>query len=220
MVNMITNAVTKEVSRTLSAQPTERAAFESRRERVTKKLANIVEAVENGISFPSLHTQIATRETELRQIDDELAVLRQPVDADITVIPTWVRHQLQDLVGLLAENPKRARAELQRLNIKFTVTPVRTEGKPFLRVEGSGDLYALCGIRDLPTTARASAQPSLPPDRSTRARSHPRSESDRKPSRRDGSTRGPRASLGCDKATDFLFEQHRDPQELNPLVHL
>ena len=84
---------------------------------------------------------------------------------DIQVVPIWVKQQLSNLAGLLADNPQRAKAELQRLNVRFTVIPIRDEGKPFLRVEGTGDLDALCGVRNLPSRARSKAQeqPSHPP---------------------------------------------------------
>ena len=164
MVKSITKAVTAEVKRALSTSPSERKQLEAKRNRVAKKLTNLVEAVERGTNMPSLTEQIGRREAELREIDDALSDLAHPPDVDIRVIPTWVREQLTDLAGLLAENPQRAKAELERLNVRFTVTPIRDEGKPFLRVEGTGDLDALCGIRDLPSTARSKTpKPPSPP---------------------------------------------------------
>lgn len=179
MVKTITEAVTAEVKKALATRPSEQQRLEAERHIVAKKLANLVTAVENRISMPSLIEQITKREAELREIDEELAALAHPPDVDITVIPTWVRPQLTDLSGLLAENPQRAKAELQRLNVRFTVIPIRDEGKPFLRVEGTGDLDALCGVRNLPSRARSKAQeqPSHPPYResvSIGSRSRPR----------------------------------------------
>ena len=162
MVKTITDAVAAEVTKGLHAQPSERAVLETRREATEKKLANLVEAIENGVALPSVAQTIATRESELRQINDDLAARAQSVDVDVAVIPTWVRQQLQDLSGLLAENPVRAKAELHRLNMHFTVTPVRDEGKPFLRVEATGDLAELCGIRDLPSARSKKALRLLP----------------------------------------------------------
>ena len=155
MVKTITRAVTTGVKRAVAQSPSEQQRLEAKRNTVAKKLTNLVEAVERGTSMPSLTEQIGRREAELREIDDELVELAHPPNVDIRVIPTWVREQLTDLAGLLTENPQRAKAELQRLNVRFTVTPIRDEGKPFLRVEGTGDLEALCGIRDLPSTARS-----------------------------------------------------------------
>ena len=171
MLDEITAAVTAEVSKALNTQPAERKALEKRRETVAKKLTNLVSAIENGIAMPAVSEQMGKREAELRGIDEELAGLEQPTNVDITVIPTWVRQQLQDLSGLLAENPERAKAELQRLDMRFVVAPVRNEGKPFLRVEATGDLDALCGVRHLPSTARTKA---LPYPLSTRGQLRPR----------------------------------------------
>jgi hypothetical protein len=177
MLKRITEAVTAQVSQALNAHPSEREALQTRRDAVAKKLVRLVASIEHGTEGPTITEQIATREAELRQLDDDLAEGNQAPDVDIAVIPTWVRQQLQDLSGLLADNPERAKAELQRLNMRFTVSPVRDEGRPFLRVEGTGDLAALCGARDLPTTARSTAQPiaytPLPHHLTARARSLP-----------------------------------------------
>ena len=162
MIETITTAVTAEVTKALTTTPSARASLQARRDAINSKLANLVQAIESGITLPAVSEQIATRETELRQIEDDLARLDEPVTLDVAVIPTWVRQQLQDLSGLLADNPQRAKAELTRLNVRFTVTPVRDEGRPFFRVEGTGDLEALCGIRNLPSVARANPKTPVP----------------------------------------------------------
>ena len=171
MLTQITQSVTAEVSKALTTAPAQRNGLRTRRDTIAKKIANLVEAVESGIGSPAISKQVAMRETELRQIEDDLAALERAPDVDVTVIPTWVRQQLQDLSGLLADNPQRAKAEFRRLNMQFTVTPVRDEEKPFLRVEGSGDLDALCGPRNLPSTTRSKAQETPPHHFSIRARS-------------------------------------------------
>ena len=211
MVKTITKAVTAEIKLALATSPSERKRLEAKRNTVGKKLANLVEAIEHGINMPSLTEQIAKREAELRAIDDDLAELAHPPDVDIAVIPTWVRQQLKDLSGLLAENPQRAKAELQRLNVRFTVTPVRDEGKPFLRVEGTGDLDALCGIRNLPSTARSKAltTPSPPLYReavSIGSRSRPRS------------ARGNEPIAGAHRARDGALGEQSDWSSICPLA--
>lgn len=169
MVRHITAAVTREVSRALTTQPAARKALETTRRTTVAKLDRLVAAIESGTSLTSITEQIAKRETELRQIENDLAKLEQTSDVDITVIPTWVQQQLLDLAGLLSDNPQRTKAELQRLGVGFTVTPVRDEGRPFLRVTGTGDLEALCATRDLPSTARRDTTKIKPPVRTAGA---------------------------------------------------
>ena len=161
MLRTITKAVSAEVSKALSSTPSQQKALRTRRDGVERKLTNLVQAIEHGIALPAVREQITKREAELRQIDDDLAALQRPAPVDLAVIPTWVRQQLEDLSGLLGDSPERAKAELHRLNIQFTVTPVRDEGRPFLRVEGTGDLEALSGIRNLPSPARSKAETPL-----------------------------------------------------------
>ena len=172
MVKTITDAVTDGVRTALTAGPSTRKALEARRDVVTKKVTHLVQAIEHGIALPAVSEQLAKRQAELREIEEELAALVHAPDLNLAVIPTWVRQQLEDLSGLLADNPERAKAELQALNVRFTVLPIRDEGKPFLRVEGTGDLDALCGTRNLPSTARSK---SPTPPFTTRDRFRPRS---------------------------------------------
>ena len=174
MITSITDAVTEEVKKTLSTQPSELKRLQAKRQTVATKLTNLVQALERGLGPQSVVNQIAAREAERRDLDEKIPALAEPLDVDIRIIPTWVEQQLTNLSGLLAENPERAKAELQRLNVRFTVTPVTDEGRPFLRVEGTGDLDGLCGVRNLPSTARTKTQSSLPHPLSINARSLPR----------------------------------------------
>ena len=73
MLQRITDAVSAEVSRALSARPSERTALRTRRAAVATKLARLVTALEDGSAGPTLTAQLATREAELRQLDDESA---------------------------------------------------------------------------------------------------------------------------------------------------
>ena len=158
----MTKSVTTEVMKALSTAPSDRKKLQQRRDDVEKKLANLVAAIEHGIALPKVHEQVATRQAELRQIDEQLEILERPADVDISVIPTWVEQQVRDLSGLLADSPQRAKDEFQRLNMRFTVTPIRDKERPFLRVEGTGDLDSLCGIKNLPSTTRSKPQPPRP----------------------------------------------------------
>ena len=168
MVQSITDAVTDGVRTALTTGPSTRKTLEARRDAVTTKVARLIKAVEHGSPLPVLTEQLARRQTELQVVEDELVALAHAPDLNLAVIPTWVRHQLHDLSGLLAENPERAKAELQRLNVRFTASPVRDQGKAFLRVEGTGDLDALCGTRNLPSTARSKPPASPTPPFTTR----------------------------------------------------
>ena len=105
----------------MSTAPSDRKKLEKRRNDVERKLANLVAAIENGIALPQVHEQVAKRQAELRQIDEELETLERPADVNISVIPTWVEQQVRDLSGLLAESPQRAKDEFQRLNMEVTI---------------------------------------------------------------------------------------------------
>ena len=178
-VDEITKAVTNDVQARLNQEPARRVALSSQRAAVARKLDSLLAAAEDGIPFASLKARIGEPEAEIRQIDEELAGLGEQSTVDRRVFPTWVQQQLTDLAGLLHDAPQRAKAELKRLDVCFTLHPIRDEGKPFLRAEGTGDLDALCRTRDLPSTARSRAQMPESPHLSIGSRSLLRSGSER-----------------------------------------
>ena len=127
-----------------------------------------MKAIEDGAAAALVTEAMHQREAELREVEEELAALTDAPKVDIEVIPTWVRQQLEDLSDLLLDDEDaalRTKAELHRLNVQFTLSPIRDQGRPFLRVEGTGDLDALCGIRNLPGTSRKPPKtaPTPPP---------------------------------------------------------
>ena len=69
MVRMITDAVTAEVSRMLTSKPAKRDTIRARRDATARKLANLIEVIESGMTVPTVTEQIAKREAELRQLD-------------------------------------------------------------------------------------------------------------------------------------------------------
>ena len=154
-VEAITDAVTQEVRRALTQHPHRHAALKKRRETVARKLDSLLAAVEDGgVPLGSLRARISERDVELRGIDADLVTHVNVTPVDVTVIPTWVRRQLENLNGLLKDAPLRAKAEFQRLQVQFVLTPVLNDGRPFLRAVGTGDLSALCRVTDLPRSNR------------------------------------------------------------------
>ena len=153
-VAYITTAVSTAVQKSLVERPQAREQLLAERDRVTRKLENLVRAVEDGVALSALQEAITARQADLRRIDDDLARLDDPPPVTLAVIPTWIRDQLQDCAGLLGDAPERAKAEFRRLDMRFTLSPIRDEGRPFLRAEGIGNLDALCGTRDLYLPAR------------------------------------------------------------------
>jgi hypothetical protein len=58
-------------------------------------------------------------------------------------MPAWVRQQLDDLVGLLTENPERTKAEFQRLGMRVTMMPTLSEnGRSYYRADVVNSLPA------------------------------------------------------------------------------
>lgn len=71
-------------------------------------------------------------------------------------MPSWVKQQLADAAGVVAEVPERAKLEFQRLGIGFVLHPVYDEGPAFLRAVGSGEFEHLVRNAHFPTSAASS----------------------------------------------------------------
>jgi hypothetical protein len=80
----------------------------------------------------------------VQRLQGELEGLNEPLEQKLAVMPTWVRQQLEDAVGLLSDTPERTKAEFRRLGLLFVLHPIEAEGgRPFLRAEGTTDLAHL-----------------------------------------------------------------------------
>ena len=80
----------------------------------------------------------------------------EPLDQRLAVMPSWVKQQLADAAGVVAEVPERAKLEFQRLGIGFVLHPVYDEGPAFLRAVGSGEFEHLVRNAHFPTSAASS----------------------------------------------------------------
>jgi hypothetical protein len=105
-----------------------------------QRLRNLLATVENGAGTMTIFQAIKDREAEMRGLDAQLAALDEPLDQRLAVIPSWVKAQLADLAGLLREGPEHAKAEFQKLGLRYAITPIHDgPHRIYLRAEGSGD---------------------------------------------------------------------------------
>jgi hypothetical protein len=59
-------------------------------------------------------------------------------------MPSWVRQQLEDIVGLLTDRTDRTKAVFRDLGVRFTLHPMGKIGEsPFYRAEGETDIANL-----------------------------------------------------------------------------
>ena len=104
-VAYITAAVSTAVQESLVQRPQAREHLLSERDSVTRKVQNLVQAVENGVALSALQDAITARQAELRRIDDDLTHFDDRPSVKLAVIPTWIRDQL--CAGLLGDAPER-----------------------------------------------------------------------------------------------------------------
>lgn len=136
---------------TTDARPTRREALLRQRETIAQKIRHLLAAVESGLMSTTLLQALRARESELATVGTEIAALDAPENPRrLAVIPSWVKQQVTDVVGLLQGRPDRVRAELSRLSVRFTLHPVQEQGqKPYLRAVGEGNFEVLAGAGSL-----------------------------------------------------------------------
>jgi site-specific DNA recombinase len=143
-VAYIAGELTAALNRVIDARPRQREELQAQRASLEQRLKHLLAAIEEGAGTPTVFKAVQEREAEIRSVDAQLAALDQPVDHRLAVIPSWVKAQLSDAADLLREGPERAKAEFQRLGLKYTITPVYEGSRRiFLRAEGSGEFERL-----------------------------------------------------------------------------
>jgi hypothetical protein len=61
-------------------------------------------------------------EADLSRLEVDLAELDEPIRDRLAVIPSWVRPQVTDVVGLLSDTTERAKREFQRLGVSRSLS--------------------------------------------------------------------------------------------------
>jgi hypothetical protein len=159
-VAYVTAAVTARVAEELDGRPVRREHLERERATVQSKLDNLIAALENDGPTPSVLQAIRAREGDLQRLQRDLEGVQAPVGNKLAVLPSWVQRQLEDMVGLLGEDPPRVKAHLRKIGLGFTVWPVADEGRRFLRAVGTANLLEATFGRefDFPSTGRSLPQ--------------------------------------------------------------
>jgi uncharacterized protein (UPF0335 family) len=159
-VAYVTAAVTAKVAEELDDRPVRRERLERERTTVQSKLDNLIASLENEGPSPSVRQAIRLREADLERLQRDLEGVQAPLGNKLAVLPSWVQRQLEDVVGLLAEDPPRVKAHLRKIGVGFTVSPVTGEGRPFLRAVGTANLLEATFGRefDFPSTGRSHPQ--------------------------------------------------------------
>jgi hypothetical protein len=149
-LHAITEALGDALNQRIDERQRRLAEAQAARQRVAERLQRLVEAIENGLSPSSLAGAIHEREAELARLDATQSDLDAPLSRRLAVMPAWVRQQLEDLVGLLSETPERTKTEFQRLGLRVTMTPCKTEEHRFYyRADVVNSLPCLAGITEM-----------------------------------------------------------------------
>lgn len=143
-LDAIVKGVEREAKRVLSAT-SETGAIDQQLLAERRKLQNLVSAIEaGGVSAGSLVSAVGARERNIAALEARLRHARTTPDlSELKEIRPWVDQQLEDLVGVLKNDPIRVKAEFRRLNLQLQFRPVEAEPRPHFVVTGQCGLSAL-----------------------------------------------------------------------------
>lgn len=152
-VKYVSDALAAALDERINQRPQLLKEVQAAKENARQRLRRLIEAIEMGAPPTSLSAAIADREAELATHDATIARLSEPQRRPLTVMPAWVRQQLEDVTGLLSQPPERTKAEFTRLDLRVVLRPIRDEQpRAFYRAEVNVALPCLAGIRDLYAT--------------------------------------------------------------------
>jgi DNA invertase Pin-like site-specific DNA recombinase len=141
IVEDIVAALSAALNAVIDTRPAARATIEAGIANARRKLQHLVDAIETGASAPTLLEAILAREAEIVRLQGELTALDEPLDEKLAVMPSWVRAQLDDVVGLLTDRSDRTKAQFRDLGVRFTLHPMGKLGEsPYYRAEGETDM--------------------------------------------------------------------------------
>lgn len=68
-----------------------------------------MDGVQRNGAMPTMLQAMRDREADLERIERELAAEPEHLQTKLTVLPSWAARQLDDIAGLLQDEPERAR---------------------------------------------------------------------------------------------------------------
>jgi site-specific DNA recombinase len=153
----VTEAVSTHLTALLDDGPRRLNELSTKRTEVKRSLTNLMDSLEKLGPTSDLVQRVRSRQIELASLEQELESIHEPCGAKLSVIPSWVRRQLADVGDLLQDEPQRVKAHLRRIGLRFAVSPIHDEGRPFLQVTGTADLLGAIFERqfDFPATGRS-----------------------------------------------------------------
>lgn len=170
-LTLITGLLADALQERIDQRPRLLAEARTAREQAHQRLQRLIEAIENGVAPSTVAAAIAGRQAELAHLDATLAELAEPLQHRLAVMPTWVRQQLEDLVGVLSDTPERTKAEFQRAGLRITMTPRKgDDGRRY---------YQADVVKSMPWLADRTEMRI--PSASAVDRSHPRAADSRTP---------------------------------------
>ena len=137
--------------------------LQERRRELKTKADNLAEAIAAMGHSPTLLSQLATVETQIARIDQDLAEINTPRDLEVTMadLRKFVAEKALDLQGVLRADVTAARQALAKHIEKLVLTPKETLDGPVLEVSGDVDLFG-GDERVMQLVARDGIEPPTP----------------------------------------------------------
>lgn len=147
MLSAIINKVNVKLKAVTSTFKTQVGQIASERRKLEKRLANLINAIENGTYSDVIKKRIMLVEDQLRELNQKSEAFESDANFDrLTIDEDYVRGWLENIRALLETNIIKARTELMSLIGRFTLEPEIIDEIKCLRVRGEVNIGALLAI--------------------------------------------------------------------------
>jgi site-specific DNA recombinase len=118
-------------------------ALHQKRQELKSKAANVAEAIAAIGHSPSLLAQLATIETEIAKLDEQLSTLNQPqeISASLEELREFFCEKALELRTVLRADVDRARLAMAKHIKKLVLTPKETPEGPVFEVSGDVEVF-------------------------------------------------------------------------------
>lgn len=163
MLDEITASLAAALNAVIDQRPQRRERIDEALANARRKLHHLIGAIEAGSTAQTLLDAVAQREAEIARLERDRQALDEPLENKLAVIPSWVRQQIEDTAGLLADSADRTKAVFRQMGVRFTLRPVGEVGdRPFFRAEGETDVAQLiAGRLSLSAVGRSGARAAV-----------------------------------------------------------
>ncbi len=147
VLSAIVSKVNQKIKAKLSGLRKDSSGIIAQKKELSKKLSNIVAAIESGMSSEALRRRLAEIEAQIQELDRRIDVFSCSYDfSKLKIDEQYVEGWLDRIRELLNKDVAAARAKIMSLVGTFTLSPETVDGIKYIRVNAQADIVGLVRV--------------------------------------------------------------------------